>query len=203
MSRGAEAKKPIDVGNGLVCASLDAGGAWLSLGTYHSLHGFVELTALPAFDERRRGDPAAVRRYRALMVESRFAFLELDAEEWRSTVSTMAPAGVRAIEQRRKLVARRPGAAAPVVRFRGRIDRPALAEITETDPPRPTGATTALRAAGSTLHLDTPGLPAHAAIDVAPSSSAWELSVDGAWMALDPRALDVTIRCSLAETVAQ
>jgi hypothetical protein len=209
MTRRAGLKKPVDVGNGLVCASLDGNGAWLSLGTYHSLHGFVELTALPAFDERRRGDAAAVRGYRALMVESRYCFLELDAEDWRSTFSTIAPAGARAIEQRRKLVARRGDARAPIVRFRGRIDRPAFAEITETDPPRPTGATTTLRAAGSALHLDAPGLPAHAEIDVAPPSSAWELSADGACIALDPseaataRALDVTIRCSLAETTGQ
>jgi hypothetical protein len=204
MSRRAQLKKPIDVGNGLVCASLDGSGAWLSLGTYHSRHGFVELTALPTFDERGRGDPAAVRSYRALMVESRFAFLDLDADGWRSTVSTIAPTGVGVIEQRRQLVARHLRAAAPVVRFRGRIDRPALAEITETDPPRPTVATTTLRATGSSLHLDTPALPAHAEIHVS-QSSGWEISEHGACIALDPtaRALDVTIRCSLAETVGR
>lgn len=209
MTRRAQLKKPLDVGNGLLCASFDGNGAWLSLGTYHSRHGFVELTAMPAFEESGRGDPAAVRSYRALMVESRFAFLDVDADDWRSTVSTIATAGVRVIEQHRKLVARHPGAAAPVVRFSGRIDRPALAEITETDPPRPTGATTTLRASGSALHLDTPGLPAHARIDVAPASSSWELSEGGACIALSPSAgreapaLDVTIRCSLAETVEQ
>ena len=65
---GAEAgdawPKPLDVGNGLVCASFAVDGSWLSLGRTHPGHGFVELTGAPAFDEVARGRPEAVRRYR-------------------------------------------------------------------------------------------------------------------------------------------
>jgi hypothetical protein len=199
MTARPEPKKPVDVGNGLVCASLDARGAWLSLGSYHSRHGFVELTALPAFHERRRGDAAAVRDYRALMVDSRYAFLELDAAGWRSTAVTTAVAGRPAIEQRWKLTALRADTAAPVLRFRGRLDRPALAEITETDPPRPTGATTVLRAAGRTLHVDAPELPARAEIDVDGPGCAWELAAHGAQIVLADRPPEVAVRCSLSE----
>ena len=56
--------KPLDVGNGRVCASFAADGAWLSLGCPHPPPGFVELNGAPAFDEAQRGRPDAVRRYR-------------------------------------------------------------------------------------------------------------------------------------------
>ena len=199
MTERPEPKKPIDVGNGLICASLDAGGAWLSLGTYHSQHGFVELTALPPFDERRRGDPAAVRDYRALMVERRFAFLELQATDWQGTAATIAAADRPTIEQRWTLRALRPDPAAPSLRFRGRLDRPALAEITETDPPPPTGATTMLRAICRILHVDSPELPARAEIDVDAAGSVWDLGAEDAQIVLTGCPLDVTIRCSLRD----
>jgi hypothetical protein len=196
-------KKPLDIGNGLVCASLDRAGAWLSLGTYHSRYGFVELTALPPFDERRRGDPAAVRRYRALMVDSQFAFLALKAEGWRRTVSVAAVAGQPAIEQRQTLTAEVPNPLPPILSFRGTIDRPALAEITETNPPQPTGATTHLRAVAQTLQIDAPELPARAEIHVAAIESGWELIGGDARLVLKPDAagvseLTVLIRCSLS-----
>jgi hypothetical protein len=54
--------KPLDVGNGQVCASFAVDGSWLSLGGTHPLHGFVELTGAPGFDEALRGRPEAVRR---------------------------------------------------------------------------------------------------------------------------------------------
>ena len=56
--------KPLDVGNGQVCASFAVDGSWLSLGRPHPDHGFVELTGTPAFDETLRGRPDAVRRHR-------------------------------------------------------------------------------------------------------------------------------------------
>ena len=56
--------KPLDVGNGQVCASFAVDGSWLSLGRPHRGRGFVELTGAPAFDEAWRGRPDAVRAYR-------------------------------------------------------------------------------------------------------------------------------------------
>jgi hypothetical protein len=60
--------KPLDVGNGIVTASLTPDGQLLSLGTCHEQHGFVELNALPEFDERQRGEPVAAPAYRRLML---------------------------------------------------------------------------------------------------------------------------------------
>jgi hypothetical protein len=59
-------------------ASFAADGSWLSVGCPHPVHGFVELSGLPAFDERWRDVPDAVRRYRSWMTEPRYAFLRLD-----------------------------------------------------------------------------------------------------------------------------
>jgi hypothetical protein len=56
--------KPLDVGNGQVCASFAVDGSWLSLGRPRPGRGFMELTGAPAFDEALRGRPDAVRRHR-------------------------------------------------------------------------------------------------------------------------------------------
>src|SRR5918999_577048 len=72
------ATKPLDVGNGIVCASFGVDAGWLSLGTVHPTLGFVELSGLPPFDEAWSGDASATRRYRGWMTEDRFAFLEID-----------------------------------------------------------------------------------------------------------------------------
>ncbi len=36
-----ELDKPVDLGNGSICASLGQSGAWLSIGAPHTGHGFV------------------------------------------------------------------------------------------------------------------------------------------------------------------
>ena len=47
--------KPLDVGNGQVCASFALDGSWLSLGCPHPAHGFVELNGGPPPSTRRCG----------------------------------------------------------------------------------------------------------------------------------------------------
>ena len=75
------AEKPIDLGSGRTCASFDLrSAAWLSIGTTHDAHGFVELNALPAFDERERGDPTATRRHRRSMTLAEHAFLSVEVD---------------------------------------------------------------------------------------------------------------------------
>ena len=78
---GAEARdawpKPLDVGNGQVCASFAVDGSWLSLGRPHPGRGFVELTGAPTFDEALRGRPDAVRRYRQQLTLAGNAALHL------------------------------------------------------------------------------------------------------------------------------
>jgi hypothetical protein len=190
-----------------VCASFDRDGAWLSLGTPHSRHGFVELSALPRFDERRRGDAAAVRRYRGLMIESRFAFLRLDSPGWGRQVHADAPAGRNELEQRWRLTAEEHDPPHPVLHFRGTLDRPAFAEITEVSPPPPTGATTSLHAETRMLRVQARDLPALATIRVTGSSLAWKVAGGAASLVVDRHeptgaGLDVLVVCSLSESEA-
>jgi len=65
------------------------------------------------------------------------------------------------------------------VRVRGRIDRPALAEITELEPPAATGAETALSVRDATARLDAPDLPAWATVEVGGAAVAWGAGSDG------------------------
>jgi hypothetical protein len=183
--------KSHDVGNGILCASFGAGGAWLSLGTTHRQYGFVELSALPAFDEAWRRRPELVRRYRAWMADDRHAFLVVEQHASRSTdeghgvthrCAARAPAGGRSIVQRHHL-AHAEGQPPPVIRlrFRGRLARPALAMITETGaPPSHSSAANVLEADGTKLTLHAAGLDATAEIDVdGAGDAAWQLE-DGA-----------------------
>lgn len=57
--------KPLDVGNGLIAASLHPDGRFVAIGTYHATHGWVMLTGTPPLPDAQRHDPDAVRRYRA------------------------------------------------------------------------------------------------------------------------------------------
>lgn len=57
--------KPLDFGNGLIAGSVAPDGRLLTLGTYHSTHGYITLSASVPFPDERRYDQAAVRAYRA------------------------------------------------------------------------------------------------------------------------------------------
>lgn len=188
MVPATELRKPLDTGNGFVAASFSGDGSWLSVGAPHAPHGFVELCGVPPFDEAGRGDPAAVRRYRGWLTEDRFAFLRLelpgedvgqrsagiDAEGrlvWRaagggwswSAVGHGVP-GLPAVVQRYRLHAA-PGTVA-TVRFRGRLDRCALAEITEVNPPEPLPVRTVPSLREAVLSLRAPELGCSAEVVV-------------------------------------
>ena len=182
--------KPLDAGTGRLCASFDAGSAaWLSLGAPHERHGFVELSALPPFNEGDRGNPEATRRHRREMTLGRHAFLsvEIDGASPSLAADPSDPAhprwigaGVAAeVEADPDTSVIRQHWAMPAVAgvrivLRGWIDRPALAEITELDPPDPTGAVTTLTIDGETARWDAPGLPAAAAVSVHGARVAWQ-----------------------------
>jgi uncharacterized protein len=194
------AYKPLDLGNGLVCVSFGRDASWLSLGTPHPEQGFVELNALPPFDEAQRGDPDATRRYRALMVRDRYAVLRVEVDgapltglsvdaidplrpRWTGRLAGIwleveARADASAIHQRWRLESTDGTRALVVLRLRGRLDRPALAEITELDPPLPTGARTQLDPSGPVAHLRASELPAVATIHVFGHHTAWEAVAD-------------------------
>jgi hypothetical protein len=209
MARERGADKPLDVGNGLVCASFSLEGGWLSLGTVHPRVGFVELSGLPPFDEAWRGDAAATRRYRGWMTEDRFAFLAIDDSglgpmradatdpvrpAWLASgleVDARALPGTRTIVQRW-----RGNGGARRVRFAGRLDKPALAEITEVNPPAEVAGTTRVEVDGRRLRVLAPQLPAAASIEA--STGVWVLDAAGAW--LKGASGDLTLRCALAPT---
>lgn len=169
-----------DVGNGLVCASFGAGGEWLSLATVDPVLGFIELTGMPAFDEAERGHPAAVRRYRSWMREAAHAFLAVDAGAASVTTVQEAVAGARGIRQR-VVVAALAGPPPPEVRlwFRGRLARPAYAEITEVDPPRWQTQPTRLEVRDGSLVVLGEGPPViirAAPVHRSDEGAAWRLS---------------------------
>jgi hypothetical protein len=199
--------KPLDLGTGVVCASFAPGGAWLSIGTVHPAHGFVELNALPRLDESERGDPVATRRHRAAMTDERFAFLTIspaavdgrprpNGVTWAGRAAAgdaSASADGHTVAQRWRFTRR--GAR---VRFAGTLDRPALAEITELEPPPPTGARTRLVADGPRLLVLAEALPAAAVIRA--SSGSWELNTPGTARLVVP-GHDLELRIAVAPTV--
>lgn len=187
--------KPLDFGTGRVCASFDAGSAaWLALGSAHHGQGFVELSDMPPFDERRRGDPVATRRHREAMAEAAHAFLtveiggepaslEADASDppvprWTGEgidVSIGGRADDDAIVQVWRVERSSNQARRVSVRLRGGIDRPALAEITELDPPSPTGATTVMGRIGEGVRLTAPLLGAEATLRIEGADADWQV----------------------------
>jgi hypothetical protein len=80
-----------------------------------------------------------------------------------------------------------------VVRVAGRLDRPALAEITEVNPPSATGAMTELRPAGNRLVIRAPALPAVVTVDV--SEGRWAIADGVAELRVGPgsRSFDVSV----------
>jgi len=202
------ASKPLDVGNGRLAASFGRTNAsLLSLLTVDPRHGSVELLAAPPFDESRRGDPEATRAYRQRLTDDRFACLWLEtttgdlvqADRLEAT-DPLRPRWTGRIGKASVEVEAWPTAAGIEIEWRfdgggavrvpglravvaGRLDLPALAEITETDPVPPGGVgATVLRAERSRLVVAAPGLTASMVID-APDGGAW--AVDGGTARLD------------------
>jgi uncharacterized protein len=214
---------PADIGNGLVSASLASGGAWLSIGAPHPRHGYVELTGLPRFEPAWRGDPEAVRRYRASMADPRFAFLTVEATGPATDPATRAlvldhPATVHELRATHEITARAdrdepcveqlhrltgPRAATVVVRFQGRLDAHPLPEITDIDPPPPTVPDTRLVAAGDRLRVEAPALPAVAEVHVSivgGSSPGWVVTGGTARLVVTATAeLRLVVACRLGE----
>ena len=205
--------KPLDVGSGRVCASFDlASAAWLSFGMPHPVHGFIELSALPAFDEASRGDPGATRRHRRAMTQAEHAFLSVEVNgvapqlvadpsdpsrpRWRTDgVEVVAEAAPDAMVVRQSWSVLE--GADIVLCLRGSIDRPALAEITEVNPPTPTESATVIRIEGDTVELEAASLPAQVTIWVDGPPVAWVTSDDGLRGTITRR-LDAPARFTLA-----
>jgi hypothetical protein len=194
------AGKPLDVGTGSACASLTSSGNWLSVGCLHPWVGFVELSGGRVLDEAGRGDPSAARAWRAGLSDPAGAFLTIRSSGGEPARASWALAGVEAgrggITQVWRFD-RRDGEV--VVRLAGRLDRPALAEITEINPPIPTGARSEIVLDGRRATLRSRELPAVATVDV--SSGTWvaEAGESGTVVVRLPAAnRDLTITVSVA-----
>ena len=218
------ATKPLDAGTGRLCASFDfATAAWLSLGAPHDGHGFVEVSAVPPFDERQRGDPAATRRHRLAMTLAEHAFLSVvvDGEPPVLDADPSDPARPR-WSGRGVAVDVEADAEAPVIRqrwsvgsghrqavriiLRGQIDRPALAEITELDAPAPTSAGTTLTIDRGVARIEADGMPAAAIISVFGCQVVWRHMGDRVIGVLASRieeAISFTIEASIEPLPAE
>jgi hypothetical protein len=220
--------KPLDVGNGQVCASFAVDGSWLSLGRPHAGRGFVELTGAPVFDETMRGRPDAVRRHRHQLTLAGYAALRLTGAvpevtpdpgppgrpRWSGADRTgsyqaeaWAAVGAPAVTQRHVLWAgsdRRPRLLVLVAS--GRLQRPPFAEITEVSPLPPLPSVASTTAQGTVLRLRDRALPAAARLDVAVAGGAtegWRVDADVARLPIswDPGrepTLEITVTCALA-----
>ena len=199
--------KPLDGGTGRVCASFDpTSAAWLSVGLPHDRKGFIELSDTAPFDERRRGAADATRTHRLGLSDPKRPLLvvELDGQQPRLepvTDDPRAPAwhgdGIRvatrvepdASDISQAWEIERGALVTVTVRLRGRLDRPALAEITETDPPEPTGAETARHVDGRAVDLEAMALPARARVVITGTEAAWDVDgPDGLVATLRPEA---------------
>ncbi len=153
-------RKPRDIGNGLICASFGGGGEWLSLATVHPEAGFVELTGLPQFAPEWRGDPVEVRRYRSWMRRDEHAFLRVEAGRAMVTTRQDAPKGTRGVVQRIVIKASHRDRPAGIrIRLNGRLGWPALAEVTEVNPPGDEGLRSRLKVREGTLRVHGEGGP--------------------------------------------
>ena len=167
-------RKPRDLGNGLLAASFTQ-SAILAVTRPHPRAGMVELTGAREFiDASERGVEARVRDYRRHLASDASAALRL---------LSAAPLTLEAEPLSRGAGLRwnaRSGAPV-VVQFRGRLQRPPYAEVTDIAPLPPMLQDTTFEADGSVLTLRSAALGATATITVfsASASADWVQSGDG------------------------
>jgi len=220
--------KPLDVGNGQVCASFACDGSWLSLGRTHPRHGFVELTGAPRFDEAWRGRPDGVRRHRHALTLARHAAVRLTGAV-PSAAPSPRPSGrprwsgadrsgkyqaeAWAVVDQPAVLQRHVLRAGPDLRPRrltlvvsGRLERPSFAEITEVSPLPPVPCQAATTADGTALRVVASELPAVACLRVTLSGATtpgWRVDADAARLPIswDPQqdpTFVLTVTCALA-----
>ncbi len=162
-------RKPVDVGNGAVCASFGVDSSLLAVGAPHPEAGLVELTAAPAFPVEHNGNGADVRRHRASLTDPAHAVLRVadssgrlmdDRQAWRcegrgwsADVDVWTVAERPAVIQRFHVQRHGPGRLR--IDFAGRLDRPGYAEITPVGAIPPPWAPSHVTARGGTLEVTT------------------------------------------------
>jgi hypothetical protein len=137
------------------------------------------------------------------MTAERHAFLRLQVRHVAGhEVETTAADGESCIEQRHALLAAAGETAKLTLLVRGRLDRPALAEITEVSPLPPTGAGTLATPDGARLRLAAPDLPAGVTVEVAAGGrppARWNgIGADAAQLVLEwTGRLELVVRCTV------
>lgn len=190
-------RKPLDLGNGLVCASFGVDGSWLSVGSAHPELGLVELTGAPAFAAEDDGRVDVVRAHRARLADPSTAMLRvvgstpedtdgsgiLRGAGWEARWEAWAEDGPTLV-QRLALTSNGPGSVR--LEFGGRLARPAYAEITPGGPIPPALPLQTVALDGSTVHVRVPlgadDLAARIEITASSALSAhgWTATDDGA-----------------------
>ena len=167
-------RKPRDLGNGLLAASFTQ-SAILAVTRPHPGAGMVELTGAREFIEASdRGVEARVRDYRRHLASDASAALRLLSE---APLTLEADALTRGADLR--WTARSDGPV--VVQFRGRLQAPPYAEITDIAPLSPMPQDTTFELDGPVLTLRSATLGATATIMVSSpgASAAWVQSSEG------------------------
>jgi hypothetical protein len=150
-------RKPRDVGNGLLAASY-TDAAVLAVTRPHPQLGMVELTGAREFSEDHdRGVEARVRAYRDHLATDDSAALRLLSDTPLTLVADPSAAGAALAWTARST-------AAITVQFRGRLQRPPYAEITDIAPPPPILQDTAVVSDGPVLTVQSAALGAAATV---------------------------------------
>lgn len=189
----AAADKPLDIGNGIIAASIGRTGQIQALSGVHRTHGSIVLSTDVAFDDDRRFDVSAVRRHRrgladpdgpgitistpgawqaleAALLADAVPRLRLAMGPVRATVTTWAPLepSVAGVVQTWDLhnTARQPTHVAGRVTGLGQLTRASLTQLTEGGIlPAPDPSTTLAVDAGVVV-VEAPALPAVALLHV-------------------------------------
>lgn len=189
----AAADKPLDIGNGVITASIGRTGQIQALSGVHRTHGSIVLSPDVAFDDDRRFDVAAVRRHRqgladpdgpgitistplawqaveAALLADAVPRLQLETGPVRATVTTWAPVepSVAGVVQTWDLhnTARRPSHLAGRVTGLGQLARASLTQLTEGGIVPAPDSSTILAVGAGVVVLEAPALPAVALIHV-------------------------------------
>ncbi len=204
-----EVKKPYDLGDGFSCASYLEGGQWLALVRPHATHGMIELTGAAEFDETSRGDQDVVRQYRRSLTTVESAFLT-PRVSGRVDVVDRGIGDDGSIWLRMRIEGFTSGETplSFTLDFRGWLQRPPYAEITDIAPLPPLSRETALQAQDDRLELSSRILESTAEIVIEVDqtvTSRWVIDGnnaahwEGIWQTVDhgPSYRDVVVRCRL------
>ncbi|CAH0202182.1 hypothetical protein SRABI83_01931 [Arthrobacter sp. Bi83] len=184
-------RKPRDAGNGLLAASFTE-NAILAVTRPHPQVGMIEVTGAREFSEDHdRGVEAQVRAYRGHLASDASAALQLFSDTPVTLEADAYTAGAGLAWTARS-------AGVLSVRFRGRLQRPPYAEITDIEPPQPLPQDTVFEIDGPVLALHSAALSARATITASsPAGSVGWVEVAGGFECQAPGGTSTELSLSL------